>query len=316
MRRTDEEARWLETLGREVQAILKRGAYASRLKLVKPRSKETVDEVDGWWLKLSAINGRQSNFNLFLDNTLEPRRRSLWYGASASKRDSVEQIDDLCRRRWPHTQVHIDDADYPTRDLRYTDPVLDRWGKDEFYYGWYEPESPQTGGTPPAELAARIAERFTAVLSELDDKYDAQSLLSRLDELDGLRHVKERLEQGILRAYVLDGEDSSECALCGETFPVDLLVAAHIKRRASCTDAERRNYESNLMALCAFGCDDLFERGYIAVRGGRVIAGNKAPTGGAVKTKVSTLIGRECARWNAKSSAFFNWHRIHAGKLR
>jgi len=268
MQRTDEEARWLEDLGRDVQASLKRSAYVSRLKLVKPRSKETANEVDGWWLNLSAIVGTRSDFNLFFDNTLGPR--TLWYGAAATKRDAVDEIDSVGRRRWPHTQDHINDFNYPKAGgLRYTDPVLDRWGKNEFYYGWYEPGSPRTSRTPPAELTGRIAERFTAVLSELDDKYDAQSLLSRLDELDTLRHAKGRLEQGILRAYVLGGQDSSECALCGETFPVDLLVAAHIKRRASCSDAERRNYESNLMAVCAFGCDDLFERGYIAVRAGR-----------------------------------------------
>jgi hypothetical protein len=271
--------------------------------------------MDGWWVGIGAIAGTASDFNLFIDNSLAKTRRTIWYGASASKRKAVERIDHIARARWPHTQVHLDDPMYPTSQLRYSDPILDRWGQDEYYYGWYEREQPQTTKSPSGDLIGRIVERFTAILSELGEDDVAQNVPIRLDELDGLRQATVRLEQRILRKYLLAGRTSADCALCGERFPVDLMIAAHIKRRANCNDSERRNYANNLMAVCAFGCDDLFERGYIAVNRGRIIAGARRPPIGPVQTRVAELTGRGCLRWNARSAPFFTWHRTHSGKL-
>jgi hypothetical protein len=45
-------------------------------------------------------------------------------------------------------------------------------------------------------------------------------------------------------------------------FPVDLLVAAHIKRRSLCSETERRDLHNVAMLACKFGCDALFEEGY------------------------------------------------------
>jgi hypothetical protein len=70
-----------------------------------------------------------------------------------------------------------------------------------------------------------------------------------------------RLEQGILRKYLIGGRESAPSAICGELFPADLLIAAHIKRRSDCTDGQRRLYATNLMTACAFGCDDLIRAG-------------------------------------------------------
>ena len=41
--------------------------------------------------------------------------------------------------------------------------------------------------------------------------------------------------------------------------------AAHIKKRAACADQEARNLDHIAMLACLFGCDALFEAGYIAV---------------------------------------------------
>ena len=46
---------------------------------------------------------------------------------------------------------------------------------------------------------------------------------------------------------------------------MQFLVAAHIKKRSVCTDAEKRDLKYVAMSACKFGCDELFERGYIAV---------------------------------------------------
>ena len=54
------------------------------------------------------------------------------------------------------------------------------------------------------------------------------------------------------------------CAICHRTFPVDLMVAAHIKPRSKCSTSERKN-PNIVMPVCKVGCDDFFEKGYIKV---------------------------------------------------
>ena len=49
------------------------------------------------------------------------------------------------------------------------------------------------------------------------------------------------------------------------------LVAAHIKKRAACSLEEKKDYKSIVMPMCSFGCDYLYERGYIAVSDGKII---------------------------------------------
>lgn len=70
-------------------------------------------------------------------------------------------------------------------------------------------------------------------------------------ELDALAQVKVRTEQARLRRLLADGRDSAACALCGDEYPVRFLVAAHVKKRAACTDAERRNLRDVAMLACS-----------------------------------------------------------------
>ena len=55
----------------------------------------------------------------------------------------------------------------------------------------------------------------------------------------------------------------ADCALCGHQYPLRFLVAAHIKKRSICTDAERRDLRNVAMLVCTFGCDALYEAGWI-----------------------------------------------------
>jgi hypothetical protein len=313
MLRTKQEKAWLQTLATRVQSEISRGPGRAMLKKTRPTVHETEDYMDGWWVNVARINGAESEFAIFIDNSLGKKRRTFWYGTSSRTKAAVQGIDQVGRRRWPYTQVHLDGASYPASQVRYTDPIIDRYGKDEYYYGWYEEDPPPTSQPKNKSLVNRIVERFNAILAELSGNDSGTNLLSRLDELDGLRNAKVRLEQGILRSFLLGDQSVADCALCGERFPVDLLVAAHIKRRANCTDAERRSYKSNLMAVCTFGCDELFERGYIGVERGHIAAGHGPLQSQAVERKVSHLKGLSCGAWNPKSAPFFEWHRKHVG---
>ena len=102
------------------------------------------------------------------------------------------------------------------------------------------------------------------------------------------------------------------CGICGRLFPMDLLVAAHIKRRSECSHEEKLDYRHNVMPMCKFGCDDLFERGYVTVEEGVVRTLPRALASDTVREHVSQLDGRACLYWNTHSVVYFKWQRGHA----
>ena len=89
------------------------------------------------------------------------------------------------------------------------------------------------------------------------------------EETDENCESTRRKEHGILQAWLFKGKTTERCALCGEEFHVNALVTAHKKKRALCTPAERLD-PYIVMPVCAFGCDFLYERGYIYVEAGKV----------------------------------------------
>jgi hypothetical protein len=118
------------------------------------------------------------------------------------------------------------------------------------------------------------------------------------------RHVRTRL--GIRTG---DPERLHTCGLCGELRPERLLVAAHIKSRALCTEEERRDFDAIAMPACLLGCDALFEHGYLTVGpDGMIQVDDRANAfaGTAVR-----LAGRAAPAWNPERAPHFRWHREH-----
>ncbi len=129
--------------------------------------------------------------------------------------------------------------------------------------------------------------------------------------LDGSAQVKVRKEQGLLRRLLLGDEAQGRCALCGSLYPAGLLVAAHIKRRAICSDAERNDLENVAMLACALGCDSLYEAGYLSVneRGFVVTSPTAAKSASAtLASRLNELDGRPCGAHTADSAEYFDWH--------
>jgi putative restriction endonuclease len=141
---------------------------------------------------------------------------------------------------------------------------------------------------------------------------DPSTLLNELGELDATRQSTARTEQHIVRSLLLGNRDRGRCALCGEEYPVEFLVAAHVKRRSDCTDEERRNV-SNVILACKFGCDELFERGYIVVSRGKVVAKTERRATPVVANRMTWLHGKSCGAWCEQNAAFFVWHAENFG---
>ena len=133
------------------------------------------------------------------------------------------------------------------------------------------------------------------------------TMLEELTEFDAVHERRERLEQGFIRDLLLDGRSFGPCALCGEDYPIQFLVAAHIKRRAECSAEEKRN-PHNVMLACKFGCDELFERGYVHVVNGKIVAQPLTVCTSVVRNRVTWLQGKTCKQWSASNNVFFRWH--------
>jgi hypothetical protein len=105
------------------------------------------------------------------------------------------------------------------------------------------------------------------------------------------------------------------CDLCGDKLPVQFLVAAHVKKRSVCSEGERLDIPAIAMVACKFGCDALFEEGYVAVDGqGVIVVSPLAPEQGAAAGYLARLSGRVTPAFNPFRAAYFGWHHGHTYK--
>ncbi|WP_328665359.1 hypothetical protein OG905_00410 [Streptomyces sp. NBC_00322] len=121
-----------------------------------------------------------------------------------------------------------------------------------------------------------------------------------------------RGEQAHLKRTLLPGP-TGECALCGRVLPAAFLIAAHIKKRAACTDDEKRDLQNVAMLACLLGCDGLYERGFITVAdGGQLAVSPLAASAPAVAQHLTDhLAGRVTSWWTPEREPYFAWHRAH-----
>jgi len=162
---------------------------------------------------------------------------------------------------------------------------------------------------PSAETLAKLWYDTTQVaLTEIQRKLDSY------ERLDQAAVVLARREQAILRQYLFHGREFGICDICGENLPVSLLVAAHIKPRAKCSDTERRDHINNVVSMCLLGCDALFERGWVVVRNGKVRVRMRRNSSDRLDRFLKQLEGRRTVAWKEDRVKYFTWHAQNVGK--
>ncbi|GAB3462827.1 hypothetical protein GCM10027436_73180 [Actinophytocola sediminis] len=130
-------------------------------------------------------------------------------------------------------------------------------------------------------------------------------------ELDGAAQLKYRKEQAHLRRRLIGDREVASCALCGQDFPTSFLIAAHVKKRAVCSDDERRDLRNVAMLACALGCDVLYEAGWITVdTNGRIMVAELDGLPDAFRDRVQRLVGLSCPAHSELSEKYFAWHRV------
>ena len=131
-------------------------------------------------------------------------------------------------------------------------------------------------------------------------------------DLDRPRDAAERGEQARLRRVVFGTAARARCAICGEEFPVAFLRAAHIKRRSACTDEERRDLSNVAMPACLFGCDALYELGYVAVGAdGKIEVAAAYLDDPALGPRLRAVAGRRCETATSGRAAYYGWHQTN-----
>ena len=142
------------------------------------------------------------------------------------------------------------------------------------------------------------------------DEYEAASGLA--EDLDKVIRAVRRVEQAYLRRVLFPGT-VAPCDLCGRQFAVEFLVAAHVKKRSACTDTERRDLAHVVMAACRFGCDELYERGYvtIAADGALVLSPALDSCSPARAYADQHLADHAFGRPVDGRGGYFGWHRDH-----
>ncbi|WP_214111351.1 hypothetical protein [Acrocarpospora catenulata] len=156
------------------------------------------------------------------------------------------------------------------------------------------------GGTPPV-IAVRP-------LSASDTTTEYKETFTYEGDLSRPVTSEQRREQSALRRLLFGSAATAACALCGETYPVRFLVTAHIKMRSLCSDEERRDLAHVAMPACQFGCDVLYETGYIAVNQDGKIVATASETDGLLAGQLSRLAGRPCLSFTEDNRRYFEWH--------
>ena len=151
-------------------------------------------------------------------------------------------------------------------------------------------------------------------VEEIDlDSFNA--LLTKIENLEETERqivTTQRLEQSYLKQFLFGNNTNGQCACCHKVYPVSYLVTAHIKKRSSCSPQEKRDINV-VMPMCKFGCDELFEKGYVSVNDGKFIDMMKNPTSTELQKYLDIVSGKSCSFFNQKTIAYFNWHLKHHG---
>jgi len=143
----------------------------------------------------------------------------------------------------------------------------------------------------------------------LDDVAPAEfedAIINLDGELDRKAAGWHRKEQAMGRKRLLKGKTSGTCQLCKRTMKAEFLIAAHIKRRSECEDHEKRDLDGVMMLACKFGCDYLFEVGFIGVDSGRLKI-SQALNDKVAREYIERIENLDVVA-SEKQEKYFEWH--------
>lgn len=155
----------------------------------------------------------------------------------------------------------------------------------------------------------------TAAIEPADTQDEEAAVAAFGGELERTAQRAQRGEQAALKRRLLQGS-TGQCALCGRMLPGTFLIAAHIKKRAMCSDGEKRDLANIAMLACTFGCDAVYEHGYVTVAPGGII--QVSPLATEIPEVAAyiqeRLVSQTVSWWTPNREPYYLWHRAHTFK--
>lgn len=166
------------------------------------------------------------------------------------------------------------------------------------------------------ELSIKICEYYD--LSTGIECFDFQEYETVTDldmqETDRKVSVNSRKEQSYLRNYLFNIRHFKKCAICGQIYNDEFLVTAHLKKRSICNREERLDIDNIVVPMCTFGCDVLYEKGYLGIYNGKVIILNHSKVN-AAEVYIKRQYGKQCEYFKDGNRAYCEAHnRMFVGK--
>ena len=60
--------------------------------------------------------------------------------------------------------------------------------------------------------------------------------------------------------------------------------------------------------MCKFGCDNLYEKGYIGVKEGKIVKIKIGLTTKSTELYIKKLVNKNCLKWDSSTESYFSWH--------
>jgi|GEM_PF-1827380 len=179
-------------------------------------------------------------------------------------------------------------------------------GLDEGYE-WPGFEVQEEEASAPVVYGFQLeSEVYFPIVSEDEYKQIVRDI-DRTAPLDISGRTRLRKEDGFLRDQLFRGKVAEECGICGNKYPTQFLIAAHIKDRWHCTTDDRLDYENIAMPICKLGCEELYRRNYVTVIDERVAVTKARVDSKDLQSILVRLQGRVCP-WFKGSRKYFDWH--------
>ena len=137
---------------------------------------------------------------------------------------------------------------------------------------------------------------------ELDKEFENEK------DLDAKSTTIGRKEQSRIRRLLFKNRPTGMCSICNKEYPVKFLWAAHIKKRAKCSLDEKKDTQNIAAPMCKFGCDELYEKGYIGVEEGNIVQLKHNELTDNLESYINSVINNQCLSWNDKTRQYFEWH--------
>jgi len=161
------------------------------------------------------------------------------------------------------------------------------------------------------EKSINVLEAFDLESETYFPDIDTKELFEDLKNEDSLEIKSKtagRKEQSAIRKILFKNKPIGVCCICNKEYPVKFLWAAHIKKRSKSTLDEKKDLENIAAPMCKFGCDELYEKGYIGVKKGNVIQIKNKELTKNIQSYIDSITDNNCPSWNDNTKHYFDWH--------